>query len=297
VRSSPIDPEPPQVSTLAELAVKPPDVTADAHFAGWFDRIADRLLNGCDLLVDGAAYRFAELEAYYFGPGHPDPFTHRDPVQLLAGRWYFHRTRGEYRGGSFKGLDVALGDSTAMFGMLVRTIVGPDGSVIDGPSLTVDHLLARTKAATVAELDEAIGTRKVWEVSSPLAIRESETPRTATVYRTGRVGLSLKWAKGKPDRPRYVMRRYRFLTEPRAIGKGKPQLVLALHEQGQTTDAIHQLAGVPKRTIDKYVADSAVGKREPGFDVYFGKDLSTAELCKLLGTWAVKFGRSDAEAG
>src|SRR5438105_15665386 len=119
------------MSALAELAVKPPDITADAQFAGWFGRVADRLLNGCDLLVDGAAYRFAELEAYYFGPGHPDPFTHRDPVQLLSGRWYFHRTRGEYRGGSFKGLDVALGDGTAMFGMLVRTVVGPDGAVID----------------------------------------------------------------------------------------------------------------------------------------------------------------------
>ncbi|HJZ57656.1 MAG TPA: hypothetical protein VKE74_22000 [Gemmataceae bacterium] len=278
------------MSSLPGLAVRPPDVTDDEQFAGWFARIADRLLNACDFLVNGRAYRFAELEAYYYGPGHPDPFTHRDPVQYLAGRWYFHRTRGEYRGGSFKGVDLALGDGTAMFGMLVRTIVGPDGTVIDGPSLTVDHLLAQTKAADVATLDGMINARPAWDTTSPLAIREAEPSRTATVYHTGRVGLSLKWAKGKPDRPRFVMRPYRYLSEPRAIKKGKAQLVLALHRRGQTADAIHQLTGVPKKTIERYVKDYEAGRAAAGFDAYFGKDLGTAELCKLIGTWAAKFG-------
>ncbi len=278
------------MSDPAALGARPPGVTADEHFGPWFAALAARLLNGTDFLVSGQPYRFAELEAYYYGPGHPDPFTHRDPVQLENGRWYFHRTAGEYRGGSFKGVDLTFGDGRAMFGMLVRTIVAPDGTVIDGPSLTVDHLLAQTKAAGVATLDAVIAGRPAWDPSNPLAVREVDPPRSATVYATGRIGLTLKWARGKPDRPRYVMRPYRFLTEPRAIKKGKPQLVLALHRQGKTAGEIHELTGVPRKTIDRYIADYALGQAAPDFSGYFGKDLSTPDLCKLIGTWAAKYG-------
>lgn len=285
------------MSELAGLGARPAHVTADEHFGPWFAAVAGRLLNGCDLLVAGRPYRFAELEAYYYGDGHPDTFTHRDPLQLHNGRWYFHRTAGEYRGGSFKGVDLTFGDSRSMFGMLVRTIVTPDDVVIDGPSLTVDHLLAQTKAADVATLDAAISGRSVWDTTSPLAIRLSATPRTAPVYQTARIGLTLKRSRGKPEAPKFVMRPYRFLTEPRRIGKGKPQLVLALHQRGLSTQEIHDICGAPKRTIEKYVKDFEAGKQEAGFAGYVGKDLSTAELCKLIGTWAAHHGGAGPAAG
>src|SRR5581483_2235179 len=180
--------------SLEELGARPTHVTADEHFAPWFAELVGRLLNRTDLLVGGTPYRFAELEAYYHGPQHPDLFAHRDPVQLENGRWYFHRTRGEYRGGSFKGLDLSFGDGKAHFGILIRTVVDPQGNVIDGPSLTVDHLLAQTKVKDVATLDKLIGNRKVWDESAPIAIRESAATRTANVYPSSRVGLSLKRA-------------------------------------------------------------------------------------------------------
>jgi hypothetical protein len=179
-------------SSLSEWGRKPPHVRAGPDFGPWFAALAARLLNGTDLLVAGRPYRMAEVEAYYYGPGHPDPFTHRDPLQYQNGWWYFHKTAGEYRGGSFKGVDFTFGDGTAMFGVLIRTVVGPDGTVIDGPSLTVDHILARTGSADVAALDRAIAGRPVWDTSSPLAVRDSTEPRSATVYHTARVGLSLK---------------------------------------------------------------------------------------------------------
>ena len=277
------------MSSIADLATKPPHVTADSDFGPWFATLADQLLNDVDFLVAGEPYRFAELEAYYYGPGHPDLFTHRDPVQCENGRWYFHRTAGEYRGGSFKGMDLTFGDGTAMFGILVRSIVAPDGTLVDGPSLTVDHLLAKTDTPDVATLDAKIARRPAWDLSSPLAMRTSNATRTAEVLSCARVGLSLKRSRGKPDAPRYVMRPYRYLTEPRRITKGKPQMVLALHRQGKDTATIHTCTGVPRRTIDKYVADFAVGKREPDFASYIGKDLGPADLCRLLGTWAAHF--------
>src|SRR5439155_9503840 len=111
--------------------------TAEEHFAPWFAAIAQRLLNEADLVVAGQRYRFAELEMYYSGGAHPDLFAHRDPIQLQDGRWYFHRTRGEYRGGSFKGLDLALGDGKSYFGILIRSVVASDALLLDGPCVTV----------------------------------------------------------------------------------------------------------------------------------------------------------------
>jgi hypothetical protein len=277
--------------SIAEWNSKPPTATDDRHFGAWFADLAARLLNATDLLIDGKPYRFAELEAYYYGEGHPDPFTHRDPLQYQNGRWYFHRTGGEYRSGSFKGVDLTFGDGGAMFGVLVRTIVAADGTVIDGPSLTVDHILSLTGTPDVPTLDDRIAGRRVWDESSPLAVRESAAPRTQTVYRTARVGLSLKRSrKGRTDTPMYLMRPYRFLTEPRGIGKGKPQLVCALHQGGLDAATITGLTGTPRKTVERYVSDFEAGKQEASFDAYFGVDLGPAGVCKLLGAWTAKYG-------
>ena len=275
---------------LTELGRRPAHLTADGHFAPWFAAVAARLLNGCDFVVAGARYRFAELEFYYSGDPHPDLFAHRDPVQLEAGRWYFHRTRGEYRGGSFKGLDIALGDGTAYFGVLIRTVVKPDGTLLDGPCVTVDHLLAKTQAANVAALDGLIGARSVWDTTSLLHIVAADPARAAPVFACSRVGLSLKKAKGKAAAPAFVGRAYRFLTEPRRIAKGRPHLILALHRTGYTADVIHNLTGVAKKTVERYITDFKYGEAGDGFDGYIGKELSTADLCKLLGAWHAAHG-------
>lgn len=276
--------------TLAELGRRPAHVVADGHFAPWFAALADRLMNGCDLVVAGTRYRFAELEMYYSGGAHPDPFAHRDPVQLEYGRWYFHRTRGAYRGGSFKGLDLALGNGTDFFGVLIRTVVAFDGTLVHGPCVTVDHMLERTKTASVAALDGLINGRNLWDTSAPLHVVEVAEPRAAPVFATARVGLSLKRAEGKVDAPRFVGRPYRFLTEPRAVSKGRPQLILALHTAGRAPDQIAAVTGVARKVIDKYIADFARGTRAGTFDAHIGTDPSTPTLCQLLGTWHATFG-------
>jgi hypothetical protein len=277
---------------LAQLSHKPAHVNADDKFLPWFVEVATQLLNACDFIVAGKQYRFAELEMYYSGGPHTDLFAHRDPVQLESGRWYFHRTRGEYRGGSFKGLDLTLGDGTSYFGLLIRTIVAADGTLLDGPCVMVDHLLGKTKASNVAALDGIINARSIWDSTSPLHIVESQKPRPATIYQCSRVGLSLKKAKGKPDAPKFVGRPYRFLTEPKDISKGRPYLILALHRTGHNTESIHQITGVAKKTIERYVADFTLGQKQESFESYIGKDLGTAELCKLLGTWTAKYGET-----
>ena len=63
--------------TWAELFRRPTPFDADA----WFTRIATTLLTASRLVVAGQPHRLIEVEVYYHGPEHEDPFAHRDPVQ------------------------------------------------------------------------------------------------------------------------------------------------------------------------------------------------------------------------
>ncbi|MBD2184206.1 hypothetical protein [Aerosakkonema funiforme] len=96
------------MSNWLSLLQKPENLGDAEAIEHWFTRIASGLLNGCYLVVGNEPHRLVEIEFYYCGDVHPDPFTHRDRLQLEFGRWYFHRTRGMYRGGSFKGLDMTF---------------------------------------------------------------------------------------------------------------------------------------------------------------------------------------------
>lgn len=251
----------------------------------WFTSIAERLLNGSRLRVGRQAYRLVEIEFYYWSVAHPDPFTHRDPIQFDIGHWYFHRTRGVYRGGSFKGLDLTFGHKDASGGILIRGLETPEGTLIDGPSLCVDHLLDATGAATVAELDRAINKRLAWENGNPLILEMLGTMQERTLFRSPRVGLLLKKATARTESTRYVMRPYRYLTEPRRTKKGKMHMVLALHAQGAGVEDIQRLTNCPRRSVERYVADFETGRKEADFAPYFGIDLGPAQWCKLYGVW------------
>src|ERR1043165_4334096 len=119
--------------SLWHTLLQPPADFSDGPVADrWFTQIADRLLQGTQLIVGKQPHRFVEAEFYYYNDQHPDVFAHRDPLQLHVGRWYFHRTRGTYRSGSFKGMDLTFGDGKAFGGILIRSIERPDGILIDG---------------------------------------------------------------------------------------------------------------------------------------------------------------------
>ncbi|MFO0929741.1 MAG: hypothetical protein U0736_22415 [Gemmataceae bacterium] len=133
----------PYADQWTTLLVEPPGVDAP-RVARWFAAIAERLLGGSRLVVAGVAHRLTEVEFYYHGGTHLDPFAHRDPVQRHTGRWYFHRTGGTLRGGSFKGLDLTFAGADAFGGILIRGVEPEGGALIDGPSRTVDHLLHMT---------------------------------------------------------------------------------------------------------------------------------------------------------
>jgi hypothetical protein len=271
------------VADWGSLLRRPDELTDGPGTEAWFGQIAARLLNGCRLIVGETPHRFVEVEAYYNTPVHPDPFAHCDPVQKHGGRWYFHRTGGIYRSGSFKGVDLAFGDASAFGGFLIRGIEAEGGPYIDGPSLTVDHLLETSGKRDVATLDAGVGERVAWDEDNPLQLEWTKELAPRTVYRAPRVGLSLKRAKMPCLHPKYIMRPYRYFTEPRKTAKGKPHMVLGMHAAGLTPDEIHELTGCPRASVKRYIADHEAGKKLTDLKPFFGVDLGTSELCKLHG--------------
>jgi len=264
-----------------DLLTCPANLT-DSSVLDWFTHIADELLNRTHWVVNTRPHRFNEIEFYYVGPGHRDPFAHADPVQQFAGRWYFHKTAGVYRGGSYKGVDLTFGNDEARAGILIRGLESPEGKRIDGPSLLVDHLLAQCEKPIVAALDQAIATRSAWDTMSPLHLQPAQD-LNRPILRCARVGLSLRRARPGSSAPDYLTRPYRFLVEPAMIAKGKVQMVLGLHRLGTGPDEIRRITGCPARTIAGYIAEYEAGLREGLFEDYFGKELGPKDLCRLHG--------------
>jgi len=273
------------------LLRKPTRLEAPGVAETWFDAIAEKLLNGATLRAGGKAHRLVEVEFYLHGAEHPDPFAHRDPLQLQCGRWYFHRTAGAYRSGSFKGLDLTFGDGTMHGGVLLRGLETEDGTLIDGPSLLVDHLLKLTKAASVRVLDSMIANRAAWDASSPVRLEDTDSARTQPLFRCGRVGLTLKNARNKPAATRFILKPYRYLSEPRRISKGKLHVVIAMHARGILPSEIRDRTGCPTGAIERWVTDYQEGITESDFTPYFGIELGPRELARLHGSWYAKYGR------
>ena len=109
------------------------------------------------------------------------------------------------------------------------------------------------------------------------------------VVRSPRVGLLLKKAGASTESTRFVMRPYRYLTEPRRTKKGKAPIVLALHARGASVEDIQQLTSCPRRTVERYVADFEAGRCEADFTPYLGADLGPRDWCKLYGVWCAHF--------
>jgi hypothetical protein len=275
------------VTDWCESLARPAEFTGGSVAGEWFCRIADRLLNSCRLVVGAKPHRLTEIELYYHGPGLEDPFAHCDPVQLHPGRWYFHKSRGQYRGGSFKGVDLSFGGPTAAGpaygGVLFRGLTDDAGVRIDGPSLLVDYILLHADHGSVVTLDAAIGHRVAWDATNPLRLENLPACESRPILRTSRVGLSLRRSRPGGTSLGFLLRPYRFLTEPRNTAKGKPHMVLALLARGESVERIREATGVPPASIRRYAADFEAGKRETDVSRYFGRELGTADLCTLSG--------------
>jgi hypothetical protein len=280
--------------TEALRRLSPSADTEEGAYGAVFRDIAELLFNHTTLQIAQRPYRLTELELYWSGLAHIDPFSHGNARQQQLGTWYFHRAGTQYRSGTYKGLDIAFGSSEAFGGILLRGIEGlaepgppgPLGPLIDGPCMVVDHILARTSSASIEALVNRFDvTIENTEGRSPLYLALDADPgRSQPIYATPRIGLTLK--KGTTEaRQRLIARPYRFLSEPARIRKGRPHLITALHQQGRSPAEIAALTGVRRSVVQGYLDAFEAGRAKP-IDA-FGGELSTRELCELLGACSV----------
>ena len=284
--------ERPRDASRALRALMPDPAAEEAEYLPAFRAMADLLLNRSTLVAAGVPHRLTEVEFYYRGGRHGDDFTHGDPIQTNFGIWYFHRTGGEYRGGTYKGLDISIGYDDTHGGILIRGVeqLAPAPALLDGPCLVVDHLLALNQSPSIKELVSGFDLRidaPDPPDASPLYLEIDARTRRQAVIESPRVGLTLK--RGElAVRQRFIARPYRFLTEPARIKKGKASLVVALHRRGLPAAEIVRLTGGTAAAVKKYAALYEEGKgRSPG---EFRGDLSTEDLCRLLGACHAEMG-------
>jgi hypothetical protein len=251
----------------------------------WFERIAEVLLNQTAFVICGQSHRLSEIEFYLHSAEHPDPVAHRDPVQVHAGRWYFHRTGGTLRGGSFKGLDLTFGDGASHAGILFRTLETHRGEVIHGPSLLVDHLLRLTGHSRLKDLDTALGESLAWDESQPIYLAPAPWEQR-TLVSTARVGLTVR--RFLPDTVEaawaYLFRRYRFVSDPKSIRKGRPHLVLALHLDGIPPHEIRARTGISQPAIERYIAEFESARTSGNHPTLTARLDNPREYCRSYGS-------------
>ncbi len=268
----------------------PTDCVSDQAFVSWFQTIADVLLRSSRLVINGASHRLTEVEFYYHSATHPDPFSHRHSLGKQIGRWYLHRSGEGLRNGNYKGLDVTFGNESAFGGILFRSLETPENTLIDGPSLLVDYIMKQTRIDSVRDLNSRLLPHLAWNDQGPIYLQWNERNDALRIWQSSRIGMSLKRNDHPEARLSYFFKRYRFLTEPRRIRKGRLSLCLNLLKDGLRPEEIKVLTGCPLRSLHQYQANIETGKgrREPMR--FLGRELNPREICELYGTWAISSG-------
>lgn len=262
------------MNRLRRILATEPDENPSQTFQAW----AVELLQRAELHAFGCVCRFVEIEFYYHSTDHPDPFTHCSEAQGTFLSWYLHRTGSGLRSGSFKGIDLTLGRNGAHGGILVRSLETQDGQIVNGPSLCVDALISMADVETVSQLHEIVEDHCADDDRNPLRLQNSPD-RGAEMFDSARVGLSLKALGDDSAHLDYILRRYRFLTHPRDVKKGRAHVVLALHRDGAPAERIREVTGSPMTTIRRYIAWADSGTGAP-IDASFSPT-SAQDLCNL----------------
>lgn len=220
--------------------------------------MAPFLLNNVELIAGGERLLIREIEFYFTSKTHPDPFTHCQPLQEQSLIWYFHRSGKSYKSGTYKGLDIAIGQGhDAPGGILIRTLEQlSNNKIICGPCNSVDHILKLCGASNINSLVENDMKNDISVFGGDckkLYLYPLDTPNSDKILHTGRVGLYM--TKKNIDvniQADYVFRNYRSVTEPKKIWKGRHLMALSLLHSGKSISQISNQTGIKEGVIIRY---------------------------------------------
>jgi hypothetical protein len=181
------------------------------------DYLTDQLINKHVMIVGTKTFQLVELEYYHKSNTHPDGFVHGDQEQLQTGTWYYHRMKGSYKEGTFKGMDITFGPSDQYGGLLVRAIkdLGTN-KIIEGPCLVVNAILEEHKLNNVKELanlsdkDTRDVLKNKYHYIKPL---DANQYNNAIICKSPRVGLKFNSKMTNTEfqnKLEYILKNYRF---------------------------------------------------------------------------------------
>jgi 3-methyladenine DNA glycosylase Mpg len=166
------------------------------------------LLLSSGLQVGNHILQIVEIEMYCYSSRHPDPTVHRHPIQKEYRVIYFHRTGSSYRGGTFKGMDLVLGDDDTHFGVLIRSVVDND-KLVTGPCCVVNYILEILGVSSILEICPL--SSRLYFDEDPIRLVDLDKPET--IYRGSRVGLSAKYPE------EWTAKKYRFSSRIKGLKK------------------------------------------------------------------------------
>jgi len=296
---------PEQDAIIKDLKVNVEALSGVHDWQQHFASAARQLACAWQLNIAGIPHQFVELEAYFTCTKHDDPYTHGDPVQQECALFYFHRMGSGYKGGTYKGMDVSIGNSAdEVGGLLVRSLLREDtGEVICGPCKCVDHIIALLKADSVQHLVDTKlnGDIRLGTTTKPLFVSPRATPLTFPVLGSPRVGLNMT-KKGPSDHNQkdYLMRCgqgannmtrsrfYRFIAQPSLpkVVKGRGLIAAAMHHAAISDVAAKMgiTPGVFKGHVQKYED----GKKLKTADKFLKAKMSDSEAVVCFGALAAE---------
>lgn len=180
-----------------------------------FKRIATELMNDWVLQVNAKRYRIAEVEFYFVSDKHPDPYTHKHPLQQEMGKWYFHGS----------GIDITFGNNNYHGGILLRAIYDCDiKRYFYGPLNTVAEIFSNF--SNVFE-------GKFTFMLSPAVPTEFDIEEAISAPR---VGLNPNLNQ------EYCKKRYRFLIMPQEKHANKGEIAESMRSS-KNLDEIAKIFG------------------------------------------------------
>jgi len=192
-----------------------------------FDQLAHQIINNSELVINNISFDIIEIEFYIYDDKHPDIFAHRNKYQKSSMKWYFHRTSdGEhsYRSGTFKGLDITCGSQKTYGGILIRSIKETTtGKITEGPCRVVNKILELTNCQDIKELVCEKMNNNI-NVDNPVLFLKQKQPSANSsqlLFRSPRIGITLKKKDNIDLRKQYISKLYRYLVSPSKITKGK----------------------------------------------------------------------------
>ena len=160
-----------------------------------FYEIAHTLLNERVLTINGDEHTLAEIEIYLNSSEDPDPYVHKHPDQLTQGNFYFHKASrkkdSKFKGGTFKGVDLTFGNKDTYCGILIRSIISSNGTLITGPCKVVDYILQCYEVQSIADLVSESKLLSFLGNKYNLVLEECSNKEN-TLYSGPRVGLGDK---------------------------------------------------------------------------------------------------------